>query len=62
MGQSKDAIYKAIANEEPKFTRPVWKQVSPNAIDFICKCLKKDPSERPQVSELLEEPWLKEMV
>ena len=62
VGQSKDRIYASIQHSQPAFTKEVWKQVSPNAIDFIKKCLNKDYTKRPEVSELLNHSWIKEMV
>ena len=35
VGQDKDKIYAAIQYVEVQFLKEVWKQVSPNAIDFI---------------------------
>ena len=62
VGQSKDRIYSAIQHSEPSFKKEIWRQVSSNAIDFIKKCLNKDFNKRPEVSDLLKHPWLKEMV
>ena len=62
VGQSKDRIYSAIQHSEPSFKKEIWRQVSSNAVDFIKKCLDKDYNKRPEVSELLKHPWLKEMV
>ena len=36
--------------------------MSPEAIDFVTKCLMKEPIERPSAAELLEHPWLAENV
>jgi len=62
IGRDKDGIYASIQKDALKFDKAVWKQISPSGIDFISKCLCKDYNERPQVAELLEHPWLKEMV
>lgn len=35
VGSDKDKIYAAIQYVEPAFHKEVWKQVSPNALDFI---------------------------
>lgn len=35
VGADKDKIYAAIQYVEPQFLKSVWKQVSPDAIDFI---------------------------
>jgi len=47
VGGDKDKIYAAIQYVDVQFSREVWQQVSPNAIDFISKCLKKNHNERP---------------
>ena len=31
------------------------------AVDFIEKCLTKDPAQRPSVQELLQDPWLQQI-
>ena len=41
-GKSKQEIYKAIVNKKPDFGR-VLDSLSPEAIQFTMKCLKKDP-------------------
>jgi serine/threonine protein kinase len=39
-------------------TGPKWRSISPEARDFVSKCLLKDPDERPSTDEVLQHRWL----
>lgn len=58
-GQSKQEIYRSIVRDEPRFGK-VKHALSDQAIEFISKCLNKDPSQRPSANELLQHSWLQE--
>lgn len=42
------------------FQGPRWQGVSPEAIDFISKLLKKDPEQRMSAASALQHPWLRQ--
>lgn len=58
-GNSKEAIYQEIVHKSVDFSHPNFAKVSQEAKDFICSCLKKTYTRRPQVSDLLDHPWMK---
>ena len=35
------------------------KDATPQALEFVSRCLSKNPANRPTVAELLEFPWIK---
>ena len=49
-------IFQLIENEEPNYSDL---NISENAIDFLKKCLTKDPRLRPNAKESLHHQWLK---
>ena len=56
-GKTKENISRAIISDIPKFGR-VKSQLSPEAIQFVMKCLSKDSARRPTADEALNHPWL----
>lgn len=56
-GNSNFEIFEKIQKSEPVF-KNLFKDISQNAIDFIKKCLVKNPSERLSAKECLSHPWL----
>ena len=50
-------IMNKIVNDEPP-TFPPGCAASPQMCEFVACCLKKDPSERATVSQLMEHPWM----
>ena len=56
-GRSKKEIYDQIIKREPNYAK--LGKVSPAAREFIQACLKKEPTERPTMAELLEMEWFK---
>ena len=56
-GNSNFEIFEKIQKSEPVF-KNLFKDISQNAIDFIKKCLIKNPNERPSAKECLSHPWL----
>ena len=57
-GNSTLEIFEKIRNNEPIFKDNKFNDISPNAIDFIKKCLIKNPNERFSANECLLHPWL----
>lgn len=49
-----------IATQHPPLPDP--SQMSELGIDFIEQCVTLDPTERPSAAELIQHPWLAEMV
>lgn len=47
VGFNKDETYKAITNDPLKFDKAQWKDMTPDAKDFITQCLCKDYTKRP---------------
>eukprot|EP00929_Paragymnodinium_shiwhaense_P006355 TRINITY_DN10961_c0_g1_i1.p1 TRINITY_DN10961_c0_g1~~TRINITY_DN10961_c0_g1_i1.p1 ORF type:complete len:451 (-),score=92.63 TRINITY_DN10961_c0_g1_i1:390-1742(-) len=43
------------------FTRSCWRSTSDTCKAFLAKALNVEPSERPSIAELLEEPWISEV-
>ena len=56
-GNSNFEIFEKIQKNEPVF-KNLFKDISQNAIDFIKKCLVKNPNERLSAKECLSHPWL----
>lgn len=52
------AIYAIGSGDTPAPQIP--EKFSPEARDFVSRCLKRDPDERPSAAELLEHDFLKE--
>ena len=59
MGEREDLEY-VIQNEPVKFGAKLWMDVSPNAINFIERCLIKDPFKRMNAVQALEHEWIHE--
>ena len=58
-GNSKNMeIFEKIQKVEPLYNKNIFNGISPNAIDFIKKCLIKNPNERFNAKECLSHPWL----
>ena len=57
MGTSMEDLKNKIINGEPQDV-DTWEDYSPDAKDFVLKCLVKDPEARPTAQEMLEHPWL----
>ena len=52
---AKNVIYSKVDFEK----KPIWKQISKEAKDFISKLLEKDLKKRIEMKEALEHPWFK---
>ena len=61
-GKSTSEIFEKIRNNEPIFKKNIFNDISPNAIDFMKKCLKKNPNERFSANECLLHPWLESIL
>ena len=57
-GKNNSHVYEKIKNSEPLFDKEKWKYLSANCIDFIKKCLVKNPENRFNASKALEHNWL----
>jgi len=57
IGNSNFEIFEKIQKTEPVF-KNLFKNISQNAIDFIKKCLVKNPNERLSAIECLSHSWL----
>jgi calcium-dependent protein kinase len=52
-------VFRSIFEDELKFNRPIWKEISEDAKEFISKCLQKDWSKRYLYAETaLQSTWL----
>lgn len=56
-GKSKQFIYESILKDTPRFGR-VKQFLSEGAIDFVMRCLQKNPEFRASAEELLQDPWI----
>lgn len=61
-GKDLKELHKAILECEPDFSSHKWKQVCPNAINFVKQGLQKDPALRPSSEEMLEHDWFSEVL
>lgn len=52
------AIYRSIFTDDPNMKGRVWDSISPDAKDFVRRCLKKELHERPMAEDALSHPWL----
>jgi serine/threonine protein kinase len=48
-----------ICKKSIAFPDRYFENISQDARDFIIQCLKKDESNRPEIAEILEHPWIK---
>jgi len=51
-------LFARIAMADPSFDAPSQEQISPAAIDFLQRLLRKDPAKRMTAVEAAEHPWL----
>lgn len=52
-----DSLFHAIQKCSLRFPEHKWKQISPEAINLITRCLAKDPARRPSPDEILSHSW-----
>ena len=52
---AKNVVYSKVDFEK----KPIWKNISKEAKDFICKLLEKDAKKRIDMKTALEHPWFK---
>ena len=57
-GNSNMEIFEKIKKNEPIFNKYLFNNISQNAIDFIKKCLVKNPKDRLSAKECLLHPWI----
>ena len=59
-GKNEKEIAKAVVYNKVDFNRkPIWKEISKEAKDFITKLLEKDLKKRIDMKNALEHPWFK---
>ena len=61
VGQNNREILNLSANSDLSFEKQAWKNVSPEARDFISSMMKKSPDDRMDVAASLRHPWLSEI-
>jgi serine/threonine protein kinase len=55
-GKEKDDIKEAIKNKPLKFDK--YAAVTPELVDFLTKCLNKNPAKRILTKDMLIHPWM----
>ena len=55
-------IARQTINDPTPFTEKKWDIISIEGKDFVNKCLKKDPLERINITEILEHDWIKKYI
>jgi serine/threonine protein kinase len=50
-----------IQNQEIDFKEEAWKNISQIGMNFLKRCLLKDPEQRVTVDEALLHPWIKDI-
>lgn len=53
-----EAIFTSILDASYSVTGSRWQDVSPNATNFVCKLLEKDPTKRLSAREAFYHPWI----
>ena len=58
--EDENEIARKVVYDEPDYVRnPVWKNISPECIDFIKRLLNKDQNKRMTIKGVLEHKWIK---
>jgi calcium-dependent protein kinase len=55
-------IARQTINDPVPFTEKKWNKISCEAKDFVNQCLKKDPLERINITEILKHAWIKKYI
>ena len=55
-------IARQTINDPVPFTEKKWNKISCEAKDFVNQCLKKDPLERINITEILKHDWIKKNI
>eukprot|EP00667_Euglena_gracilis_P009490 EG_transcript_9656 len=59
--ESQQLLFDRILRGQLSFPpNTVWDRISPEAKDFVSRCLSMEPQERPSAAELLQHAWLAE--
>ena len=58
IGDDKDAVYKAICENQLFFPDKEWNNISPAAKEFVTLGLRKKQDMRPTSMQMLNHPWL----
>ena len=59
---NENEIARQTINDPPPFIEDKWNIISPEAKDFVSKCLEKDPKDRMNIKEILKHKWLKKYI
>lgn len=57
-GVNEKQVFTKLKKGNVNYTDPVWKKLSPGALEFVKKMLSFDPNKRPSAKEALELTWL----
>ncbi|KAH9252932.1 hypothetical protein BASA81_009088 [Batrachochytrium salamandrivorans] len=57
-GQTEKEVFRKLKKGVVSFADPVWKSLSPEAVEFVKALLTVDPDLRPSAKEALESKWL----
>ncbi|CAI5536882.1 unnamed protein product, partial [Closterium sp. Naga37s-1] len=57
-GDSDEAVFQAILEQEPDLQRAPWPDVSDEGKDLVLRMLTKDPALRITADDVLDHPWL----
>jgi serine/threonine protein kinase len=60
-GRNLEKINHYICNKPIVFKDKYFRDVSPNAKDFILHCLERDQFKRPSIEDLFDHPWIAEL-
>ncbi|MCQ2817552.1 MAG: serine/threonine-protein kinase [archaeon] len=55
-------LFQKILKEKPSYTDKVWSTCSKKAIDFVQKCLEKNPKNRLSCTDAVKHPWFKNIL
>ena len=55
-------LFQKILKEKPSYTDKVWTTCSKKAIDFVQKCLEKNPKNRISCTDAIRHPWFKQIL
>jgi serine/threonine protein kinase len=59
--ENEESLFTAILTQKISFDTPALKKLSPDAVDFLQKCLQRNMNDRSDAEKLLEHDWIKRM-
>ena len=60
VAKTRAKIDQFVVEKDPAYKDKAWKQCSPDVLDLAQNLLKKNPSERLSIDEILNHSWLRE--